>query len=294
MTLTPPPANAMLAAQASDEGWTLSDGKLTVTGEVYSEYFSYWNDVQSIEVTGGFFALSDGMSFSGTITVLESGTFYNYGNVSGTISVESSCYFMNNGTISGGMVSGPVYNHGTISGGTFTGLVDNSATISGGIFSGEVDNYGNITAGNFSKATVDNFGTINGGTFNDYTISNTSGVRTLTITAPIEVTDDMLVVISTVNVTATGEITGGTLRRCLDERGDRRRPRRDQRRYVLEQNERAQPKSDHRRHVQWYRMELRDHQRRHIQRVHRESRRGVRHLRQECRRPQDRLRDRLL
>ncbi len=50
---------------------------------------------------------------------------------------------------------------------------------------------------------------INGGTFNDYTISNTSGVRTLTITAPIEVTDDMLVVISTVNVTATGEITGG-------------------------------------------------------------------------------------
>ena len=104
----------MLAAQASDEGWTLSDGKLTVTGEVYSEYFSYWNDVQSIEVTGGFFALSDGMSFSGTITVLESGTFYNYGNVSGTISVESSCYFMNNGTISGGMVSGPVYNHGTI------------------------------------------------------------------------------------------------------------------------------------------------------------------------------------
>ena len=65
----------MLAAQASDEGWTLSDGKLTVTGEVYSEYFSYWNDVQSIEVTGGFFALSDGMSFSGIITVLESGTF---------------------------------------------------------------------------------------------------------------------------------------------------------------------------------------------------------------------------
>ena len=58
---------------------------------------------------------------------------------------------------------------------------------------------------------MDNFGTINGGTFNDYTISNTSGVRTLTITAPTEVTDDMLAVISTVNVTATGEITGGTL-----------------------------------------------------------------------------------
>ncbi len=114
VTLTPTPVNTMLMAQASDEGWTLSDGKLTVTGEVYSEYFSYWNDVQSIEVTGGFFALSDGMSFSGTITVLESGYFYNYGNVSGTISVESSCYFMNNGTISGGMVSGSVYNHGTI------------------------------------------------------------------------------------------------------------------------------------------------------------------------------------
>ena len=85
VTLTPTPVNTMLMAQASDEGWTLSDGKLTVTGEVYSEYFSYWNDVQSIEVTGGFFALSDGMSFSGTITVLESGYFYNYGNVSGTI-----------------------------------------------------------------------------------------------------------------------------------------------------------------------------------------------------------------
>src|SRR5699024_2972352 len=50
VTLTPPLANAMLAAE-NGEDWTLSDGKLTVTGKyVTSSAISSWNDVQSIEV----------------------------------------------------------------------------------------------------------------------------------------------------------------------------------------------------------------------------------------------------
>ncbi len=94
--------------------------------------------------------------------------------------------------------------------------VDNFGAINGGTFAGEVrlldtgtiSGTGTINAGDFTQATFSNFtGTINCGTFGGYTIAD----GTLTITAPIEVTDDMLASISTVNVTATGEITGGTL-----------------------------------------------------------------------------------
>ena len=94
--------------------------------------------------------------------------------------------------------------------------MDNFGAINGGTFAGEVrlldtgtiSGTGTINAGDFTQATFSNFtGTINCGTFGGYTIAD----GTLTITAPIEVTDDMLASISTVNVTATGEITGGTL-----------------------------------------------------------------------------------
>ena len=99
-----------------------------------------------------------------------------------------------------------VDNFGAINGGTFGGevmLLDTGGTINGGTFTGTITGSGTINAGDFTLATFSNFtGTINGGTFNGYTISNTSGVRTLTITAPIEVTDDMLAGISTVAVEA--------------------------------------------------------------------------------------------
>ena len=158
--------------------------------------------------------------------------------------------------------------------------VDNFGAINGGTFAGEVrlldtgtiSGTGTINAGDFTQATFSNFtGTINCGTFGGYTIAD----GTLTITAPIEVTDDMLAGISTVNVTATGEITGGTLNgdasmetmtvdACGVISGGTFSGK------MVVHNRRR----DRRRHVQWYRMELCDHQRRHIQRVHRESRRG--------------------
>ena len=109
-----------------------------------------------------------------------------------------------------------VDNFGAINGGTFagevrlldTGTITGTGTINAGTFTGTITGSGTINAGDFTQATFSNFtGTINCGTFGGYTIAD----GTLTITAPIEVTDDMLAGISTVNVTATGEITGGTL-----------------------------------------------------------------------------------
>ena len=103
-----------------------------------------------------------------------------------------------------------VDNFGAINGGTFGGevMLLDTGTINGGTFTGTITGSGTINNGDFTQATFSNFtGTINGGTFNGYTIAD----GTLTITAPIEVTDDMLAGISTVNVTATGEITGGEL-----------------------------------------------------------------------------------
>ena len=73
MTLTPPLANAMLMAQASGEGWTLSDdGTLTVTGDVNSNAISSWSDVTSIEVAEyANFTLDINVPFPGSITVME-------------------------------------------------------------------------------------------------------------------------------------------------------------------------------------------------------------------------------
>ena len=90
VTLTPPLANAMLAAQASGDGWTLSDeGVLTVAGSVYSSSIESFEDaVKSIEVIGtGMFTLSQGTSFpggtSGSITIAADGSLENHGTISG-------------------------------------------------------------------------------------------------------------------------------------------------------------------------------------------------------------------
>ncbi len=124
VTLTPPLANAMLMAE-NGEDWTLSDGKLTVTGKyVTSSAIFSWNDVQSIEVAAkANFLLDTNVPFPGSITVMPSGGFSNYANVSGDISVESGGVFANSGTISGGTITGQVNNldFGAITGGDFTG-----------------------------------------------------------------------------------------------------------------------------------------------------------------------------
>ena len=144
VTLTPPLANAMLMAQASGEGWTLSDdGTLTVTGDVNSNAISSWSDVTSIEVAEyANFTLDINVPFPGSITVMAYGGFNNHGNVSGDISVKSGGVFANYGTISGGTITGQVNNLtlGAITGGTFDGTVDNNQFISGGVFNGSVLN----------------------------------------------------------------------------------------------------------------------------------------------------------
>ena len=79
VTLTPPLANAVLMAEGildSGEGWTLfNDGKLTVKGDdVKSDGIpsAIWSDVKSIEVAeNASFTLNEGISFSGSITVLQ-------------------------------------------------------------------------------------------------------------------------------------------------------------------------------------------------------------------------------
>ena len=155
VTLTPPLANAMLAAQASGEGWTLSDdGKLTVTGKVESSKIPSFASVESIEVAGyANFTLNINAPFPGSITVMPYGAFINQGNVSGNISVESGGVFANFGTISGGAITGQVSNLNT----------------------------GSITVGDFTEATVENFdGSVIGGTFSNVAFDSTSGELTIT------------------------------------------------------------------------------------------------------------------
>ena len=122
VTLTPPLANAMLMAENGDD-WTLSDGKLTVTGaDVSSSEISPWSDVKSIEVAeNATFVLSQGTSFSGSITVqadgelensaggtlsgnitLQGGSLNNYGALTGSVTIEAGGEMFNSigGTIS--------------------------------------------------------------------------------------------------------------------------------------------------------------------------------------------------
>ena len=185
VTLTPPLANAMLAAE-SDEDWTLSDGKLTVTGYVGSDDISSFASAQSIEICEGAQLILQS-DFSGTITVLRLGTLENDKTLSGAITVSEDGYFYNDGTISGGTISGDVSNYGTITDGDFTGAtVTNTkdGTISGGTFTGATvyNDDGTISGGDFTEATVRNTGdaTVTGGTFSNVAFDSTSGELTIT------------------------------------------------------------------------------------------------------------------
>ena len=218
VTLTPPLANAMLMAEPSDTGWELSDdGKLTVTGDdVKSDGIpsAIWSDVKSIEVAeNATFVLSQGTSFSGSITVqadgelensaggtlsgnitLQGGSLNNYGALTGSVTIEAGGEMFNSigGTISSCDITvkagGKLDNSydATLSCDVTVetdGYFDNNGVISGGEISGEVSNYGTITGGDFTGATVENNGgTITGGTFAGYTISVIDSKLTLTIT----------------------------------------------------------------------------------------------------------------
>ena len=118
VTLTPPLANAMLMAAGildSGEGWTLSDdGTLTVKGDdVKSRRHSFRHLERRQEHRSGreceASLCNEGISFSGSITVLQWGSFYNYANLSGDVTVLEWGHFWNKGPvgkISGGTISG--------------------------------------------------------------------------------------------------------------------------------------------------------------------------------------------
>ena len=196
VTLTPPLANAMLAAETGGTDWTLSDdGKLTVTGAyVRSSEISSWSDVQSIEVTANAtFILNEGRSFPGSITVkadgelensaggtlsgnitLQGGSLNNSGALSGSATIKAGGEMFNfiGGTLSGDITveaGGELYNSydATLSCDVTVetdGYFDNYGAISGGEISGEVSNRDTISGGIFS-GEVSNRGTITDGTF---------------------------------------------------------------------------------------------------------------------------------
>ena len=196
VTLTPPLANAMLAAETGGTDWTLSDdGKLTVTGAyVRSSEISSWSDVQSIEVTANAtFILNEGRSFPGSITVkadgelensaggtlsgnitLQGGSLNNSGALSGSVTIKAGGEMFNyiGGTLSGDITveaGGELYNSydATLSCDVTVetdGYFDNYGAISGGEISGEVSNRDTISGGIFS-GEVSNRGTITDGTF---------------------------------------------------------------------------------------------------------------------------------
>ena len=205
VTLTPPLANAMLAAETGGTDWTLSDdGKLTVTGAyVRSSEISSWSDVQSIEVTANAtFILNEGRSFPGSITVkadgelensaggtlsgnitLQGGSLNNSGALSGSVTIKAGGEMFNyiGGTLSGDITveaGGELYNSydATLSCDVTVetdGYFDNYGAISGGEISGEVSNRGTITDGTFS-GKVDNGKIISGGTFTGTVINHES------------------------------------------------------------------------------------------------------------------------
>ena len=173
----------MIAARA---GTLSNDGKLTVTGDDVASGdipSDIWGGVKSIEVTANAsFTLNEGISFSGSITVLQWGSFYNYANLSGDVTVLEWGYFWNKnpvGKISGGAISGQVDNDSIITGGKFTGTVNNSIS-------------GSITGGDFTDATVENRSgaSVTGGEFNGFKLEN--GVLTITGTVDLKEDEDAL------------------------------------------------------------------------------------------------------
>ena len=175
VTLTPPLANAMLAAE-SDEDWTLSDGKLTVTGKVNNSEIPSFGSVESIEIVAdASLTLTRNSNFSGDILIADGGSCNIGGTISdGEITVYGYLYLRAEGEITGSanvQISGDtsLLNFGTITGGTITGTVENTNT-------------GSITGGDFTSATVKNIGdaTVTGGTFSNVAFDSTSGELTIT------------------------------------------------------------------------------------------------------------------
>ena len=229
VTLTPPLANAMLAAE-SDEDWTLSDGKLTVTGKVNNSEIPSFGSVESIEIVAdASLTLTRNSNFSGDILIADGGSCNIGGTISdGEITVYGYLYLRAEGEITSSanvQISGDtsLLNFGTITGGTITGTVENTNT-------------GSITGGDFTSATVKNIGdaTVTGGTFSNVAFDSTSGELTITgnvdldeedALAPLTIRQAQIksVVVSengTFNagsasffgpVTNNGTITGGTI-----------------------------------------------------------------------------------
>ena len=176
VTLTPPLANAMLAAE-NGEGWTLSDdGTLTVTGKVNNSEILSFGSVESIEIVAdASLTLTRNSNFSGDILIADGGSCNIGGTISdGEITVYGYLYLRAEGEITGSanvQISGDtsLLNFGTITGGTITGTVENTNT-------------GSITGGDFTSATVKNIGdaTVTGGTFSNVAFDSTSGELTIT------------------------------------------------------------------------------------------------------------------
>ena len=222
VTLTPPLANAMLAAETGGTDWTLSDdGKLTVTGAyVRSSEISSWSDVQSIEVTANAtFILNEGRSFPGSITVkadgelensaggtlsgnitLQGGSLNNSGALSGSATIKAGGEMFNfiGGTLSGDITveaGGELYNSydATLSCDVTVetdGYFDNYGAISGGTFTGTVINHESITGGNFTGAAVTNdydsdATSVTGGVFKNFSLKDGE----LTITGDIDLSN---------------------------------------------------------------------------------------------------------
>ena len=176
VTLTPPLANAMLAARASGDGWTYDEatGILTVTFSVSSSRLTEvpFNNI-SIVIDGGSFTNYTTLT-NCTIKVLD-GSFKNQSN--GKTDGCTDQEFTNRGTVSGGSFttkSKLIVNTGTISSCAITAaqsnLLQNSGNIPGGslnITVGGFENNGSISNCDIDVSTNDsfeNYNMISGGT----------------------------------------------------------------------------------------------------------------------------------
>ena len=187
VTLTPPLANAMPAAQASGEGWTYDEtsGRLTITGDCSSADIPVIGQAQWIDVASK-------VAFTNSASVTLSCVIWlNDGDVDGLTQL------INYGTISGAIVRGDTYTlfanetGGVISGGSSVSdcIVNNGGLISGGYFSDcSIDCVGGtVTGGNFQRSTFNNVygSSITGGEFANFTMDPATMTLTITGTADL-------------------------------------------------------------------------------------------------------------
>ena len=187
VTLTPPLANAMPAAQASGEGWTYDEatGTLTITGDCSSADIPVIGQAQWIDV-------APKVAFTNSASVTLSCVIWlNDGDVGGLTQL------INYGTISGAIVYGRTYTlfvnetGGVISGGSSVSdcIVNNGGLISGGYFSDcSIDCVGGtVTGGNFQRSTFNNVygSSITGGEFANFTMDPATMTLTITGTADL-------------------------------------------------------------------------------------------------------------